>query len=116
VRLGKREQTPDGPAAEGATQGAAAGTTAPAKRAWLRRGGGGEDTFQARLWLTIGSLLLAFAYVVAFVIANSDTVKISFVFFSARSSLVWLVLLSLVIGLVGGILLSQLVRRRGRRQ
>jgi uncharacterized integral membrane protein len=75
----------------------------------------GESTFQPRLWLTIGGLLLILGYLVAFVVANSDTVKISFVFFSARTSLIWLILLSVVVGLVGGILLSQLVRRRGRR-
>jgi uncharacterized integral membrane protein len=114
VRLGKREQKPDGPKAVGQTaEEAAAGGAVPAKRGPRR---GGEDAFQARLWLTIGGLLLVLAYVVAFVIANSETVKISFVFFSGRTSLIWLVLLSLVIGLVGGILLSQLVRRRGRRQ
>jgi uncharacterized integral membrane protein len=75
----------------------------------------GDDTFQPRLWLTIGGLLLVLGYVVAFVVANSDTVKVSFVFFSARTSLIWLILLAVVVGLVGGTLLSQLVRRRGRR-
>jgi uncharacterized integral membrane protein len=105
VRLGKREQKADGPGVAGGEAGA------PARR----RLGGGEDTFQARLWLIIGGLLLVLGYLVAFVVANSGSVKIRFVFFSARTSLIWLILLSLVIGLVGGILLSQLVRRRGRR-
>ncbi len=108
MRLGKPKQT-DEPAPEGAV----AGSPVPEKRG---RRGGGEDAFQPRLWLIIGGLLLAFGYVVAFVIANSDAVKISFVFYSARTSLVWLILLSVVIGLVGGVLLSQLVRRRGRRK
>jgi uncharacterized integral membrane protein len=111
VRLGKPKQT-DGPTPEGGV----AGSPAPGKRGLRRRGAGGEDSFQPRLWLIIGGLLLAFGYIVAFVIANSDAVKISFVFYSARTSLVWLILLSVVIGLVGGILLSQLVRRRGRRK
>ncbi len=71
-----------------------------------------DDTFQPRLWLIAGLLLLAAGYVVAFIVANSDTVRISFVFFSTRTSLIWLILLSLVIGLVAGILLSQLERRR----
>jgi uncharacterized integral membrane protein len=75
----------------------------------------GDDTFQPRLWLTIGGLLLVLAYMVAFVVANSDNVKVSFVFYSTRTSLIWLILLSAVVGLVGGILLSQLMRRRGRR-
>lgn len=75
----------------------------------------GDDTFQPRLWLTIGGLLLVLAYMVAFVVANSDNVKVSFVFASGRTSLIWLILVSAVVGLVGGILLSQLMRRRGRR-
>jgi len=37
------------------------------------------------------------------------------VFATANVSLVWLILLSLAIGLVGGILLAQLERRRRRR-
>jgi NhaP-type Na+/H+ or K+/H+ antiporter len=39
---------------------------------------------------------------------------VHFVFATASVSLVWLILLSLVIGLVGGILLAQLERRRRR--
>ena len=39
-----------------------------------------------------------------------------FVLWSAHTSVIWVILLTLVIGLVGGLLLSQLVRRRGRRQ
>lgn len=72
----------------------------------------GEDRFQSQLWLLLGGLVLVAAYIVAFVIANSDTVVISFVLFSARTSLIWLIALSVVIGIVGGVLLSQLYRRR----
>ena len=41
---------------------------------------------------------------------------VHFVLFSARTSVIWVILLTLAIGLVGGLLLSQLVRRRGRKQ
>lgn len=74
----------------------------------------GEQTYQTRLWLQLGALLLAVAYVVGFVVANSDRTSVSFVLFSTTTSLIWVILLSLVIGLVGGILLSQLYRRRQR--
>lgn len=74
----------------------------------------GEDRFQSQLWFLLGSLLAVVGYLIAFVIANSEQVKISFVFYSARTSLIWLIVLSVVIGLVGGIVLSQLFRNRSR--
>lgn len=73
-----------------------------------------EDRFQSQLWFLVGSLVLVVGYLIAFVIANSEQVKISFVFYSARTSLIWLIVLSVVIGLVGGIVLSQLFRNRSR--
>ena len=71
-----------------------------------------EDRNQSQLWVLLGGLVLVFAYIVAFVIANSDPVEISFVIFSARTSLIWLIVLSVAIGIAGGVLLSQLYRRR----
>lgn len=73
-----------------------------------------SDEYQTKLWIQLGLLLLAVAYVVGFVVANSGTTKISFVLFSTTTSKIWVILLSLVIGLVGGIVLSQLYRRRQR--
>ena len=75
-----------------------------------------RETFQPRLWLMVGGLALIVAYVVAFVAENNKSVKVHFVFHTAHTSVIWLVLLSLAIGLVGGLLLSQLYRRRGRKQ
>ena len=74
------------------------------------------DEYQTRLWVQLGLLLLAVAYVVGFVVANSDETKVSFVLFSTTTSLIWVILLSLVIGLVGGIVLSQLLRKREKKQ
>ncbi len=73
---------------------------------------GPPDEFQSRLWVQLGALLLGIAYVVGFVVANSDRTKVSFVFFSTTASLIWVILLSVVIGLVGGLLLSQVYRKR----
>jgi hypothetical protein len=42
-------------------------------------------------------------------------VSVHFVFVTTRVSIVWLILLSLALGAIGGILLSQLERRRRRR-
>jgi uncharacterized integral membrane protein len=75
-----------------------------------------RETFQPRLWLVIGGLALIAAYVVAFIAENNKNVTVHFVLVSADTSVIWLMLLSLAIGLVGGVLLSQLVRRRGRKQ
>jgi uncharacterized integral membrane protein len=75
-----------------------------------------RETFQPRLWLIIGALVLIIAYVVAFVAENNKSVTVHFVLVTAHTSVIWLILLSLAIGLVGGVLLSQLERRRGRKQ
>lgn len=73
-----------------------------------------KDTFQPKLWATVVALVLIVAYIVAFVVENDAKVNVHFVFFTAHTSVIWLILLSLAIGIVGGLLLSQLYRRRGR--
>jgi uncharacterized integral membrane protein len=75
-----------------------------------------RETFQPRLWFIVGGLALIVAYVVAFVAQNNKSVKVHFVLVTANTSVIWLILFSLAIGLVGGVLLSQLERRRGRKQ
>jgi uncharacterized integral membrane protein len=55
------------------------------------------------------------AYAIAFVLENRKTVHVRFVFATASVSLIWLILLAIALGLVGGILLGQLERRRRRR-
>jgi uncharacterized integral membrane protein len=75
-----------------------------------------RETFQPRLWLIVGGLVLIAAYVVAFIAENDKSVTVHFVFYSARTSVIWLVILSLAIGVVGGLLLSQLERRRRRQK
>ena len=75
-----------------------------------------RETFQPRLWLIVGGLALLLAYVVAFIAQNNKSVTVHFVLVSAKTSVIWLILLSLAIGLIAGLLLSQLERRRGRKQ
>ena len=75
-----------------------------------------RETFQPRLWLAVGGLVLIGAYVVAFIAENNKHVTVHFVLFSTNTSVIWVILLTLAIGFVGGILLSQLMRRRGRKQ
>jgi uncharacterized integral membrane protein len=75
-----------------------------------------ERSWQPRLWLTLGLLILIGAYVIAFVVGNDEEASVDFVFGEARTSLIWVILLSLLAGLVGGVLLSQIARRRHARR
>jgi uncharacterized integral membrane protein len=72
--------------------------------------------WQPRLYLTIITLGLVLAYGIAFVLENNKHVSLHFIFATARVSLIWLVLLSVALGLLLGVLLSQLYRRRRRRR
>jgi len=74
-----------------------------------------NENWQPKLYGRLLVLVLLVAYVIAFVIENKKSVNLHFVFATASVSLVWLILLSLAIGLVGGILPAQLERRRRRR-
>jgi uncharacterized integral membrane protein len=67
-------------------------------------------------WLQLGAIGIVALYALLFVILNTHRAKVSFVFASARISVIWVILLSLVVGLVLGVLLSRLHRRRQRRR
>lgn len=71
-----------------------------------------QRTWQPRLWITLAVLCLIVAYLIAFVVGNDEQARVDFVFGSATTSLIWVILLSLLAGLLGGVLLSQLHRRR----
>ncbi len=73
------------------------------------------DRWQPRLYLRLIILGLLVAYAIAFILENRTQVRIHFVLATASVSLVWVILLALGVGLLGGILLAQLERRRRRR-
>ena len=73
------------------------------------------DRWQPRLYARLIVLGLLIAYAIAFILENRKQVSVHFVLVTARVSLVWLILLALGVGLLGGILLAQLERRRRRR-
>ena len=75
-----------------------------------------ERSWQPRLWVSLAALILIGAYLIAFVVGNDEEASVNFVFAEARTSLIWVILLSLLAGLVGGVLLSQLHRRRQTRR
>ncbi len=74
------------------------------------------STWQPLLYLKIGLLLFAIGYSIAFVVQNTEQIPIDFVFGTANVRLIWEILLLLALGLVGGVLLSQLYRHRRRVQ
>ena len=75
----------------------------------------GPASGERRLLAKLVILLAVVAYAVAFVLENRKQINLHFVFATARVSLIWLILLSLALGLLGGVLLPQLYRRRRRR-
>ena len=75
-----------------------------------------RETFQPRLWLTVAGLALIVAYVVGFIAENTKSVTVHFVLLKAHTFVIWVILLSLAIGIVCGLLLSQLERRRRRQK
>ena len=74
-----------------------------------------SDRWQPRLYVRLIVLGLLVAWAIAFVLENRTQVHVHFVLATARVSLVWVILLALGVGLLGGILLAQLERRRRRR-
>jgi uncharacterized integral membrane protein len=83
-------------------------------RFFRRRPEGPLEDWQPRLYAILIGLVLIVAWVIAFIVKNNDRIKIDFVLFSTHTSLIWLIILLLAIGFLGGVLLSQLYRRRGR--
>jgi len=74
-----------------------------------------DEQWQPRLYVRWVVLAVVVAYAIAFILENGKHVSVHFVFHTTKVSLIWVVLLALALGAVGGILLSQLERRRRRR-
>jgi len=84
----------------------------------MRRGrpsDGQVEQWQPRLWAILLGLLAILVYLIAFVVKNDNRIEIDFVFFDSTVSLIWEIVLMLGIGVLGGVLLSQLYRRQRRR-
>jgi uncharacterized integral membrane protein len=73
-------------------------------------------TFQPGLWTRLLPLGLVSAYLILFVAFNTRMAKVDFVLTSTRVSTIFLILLPLGIGIVLGVLLSQLYRHGKRRR
>jgi uncharacterized integral membrane protein len=75
-----------------------------------------RQTFQPGLWSRLIGIAVVGIYLLLFVVLNTRHVPVRFVFASTRVSLIWVILLSLAAGVVLGVLLSQLHRRRMRKR
>ncbi len=75
-----------------------------------------EEQWQPKVYARLIVLALVIAYVIAFILENGKHATVHFVFVTTRVSVVWLILLCLALGAVGGMLLAQLDRRRRARR
>ncbi len=73
------------------------------------RSGGKRETRDVVRLVVFG---LGLVLLIAFVIGNSTTVKVNFVFFNTRASLIWVILLSALLGVLVDRLVIVLGRRR----
>jgi len=63
-------------------------------------------------WLVLG--IAALVYLIALILSNTRHVEISWVFDSGDASLVWIVVVTAIVGWILGMATSVVLRRRGR--
>ena len=71
---------------------------------------------RARAYAWVALLVAALVVLVALVVDNTRSVKLSWVFGSGHASLIWIILVAAIVGWIAGIATSILLRRRTRRQ
>ncbi len=72
----------------------------------------GMDERQVHQIALVGALVLIGSLALLFIVENSGSVRVSFVFFSAEISLIWVMVLSAVAGAIAGLAIARLVRTR----
>lgn len=75
-----------------------------------------DEQWQPKVYVRLVALAIVVAYVIAFILENGKHVTIHFVLATTSVSLIWVILLSLALGAIGGVLAGQLDRRRKRRR
>jgi uncharacterized integral membrane protein len=78
----------------------------------FKRPKGPIEQWQPRLYAVLIGFVLIVLWLIAFIVKNDEKVQLDFVLLDAHLSLIWLIILLLAIGFAGGILASQLYRRR----
>jgi len=68
------------------------------------------------LYAWLGALVALLVILIAIVVANTRSVKVSWVLGSTRQSLVWIILVTAILGWLLGIVTSVVLRHRTRRR
>jgi uncharacterized integral membrane protein len=76
----------------------------------------GRYGHRTRLYLSILLALAALVFLILLIARNADAVTFDYVFGTAHTRLVWLIVISAIAGWVLGIVTSSLIRRRTRRR
>ena len=68
------------------------------------------------VYVVVGVLAVVVLFLVGFIVKNDRPARVDFVLFSTATSLIWVILISLLLGLVAGVLLARLgpTSRRGQ--
>ena len=69
-----------------------------------------------RQWLALAVLVLALAYLIAFIVENRKRVSVDWVFGTTHTSLIWALIVTFLTGTIVGASVSYLYRRRRRRR
>jgi uncharacterized integral membrane protein len=67
------------------------------------------------MYVATAIVIATVVYLILLIVQNSKPVEVHYVFGTARTRLVWLVIISGLIGWIAGIATSYLIRRRTRR-
>jgi uncharacterized integral membrane protein len=67
------------------------------------------------MYVATAIVIATVVYLIFLIVQNSKPVQVHYVFGTARTRLIWLVIISCLIGWVAGIATSYLIRRRTRR-
>jgi uncharacterized integral membrane protein len=67
------------------------------------------------MYVAVGIVIAAGVYLILLIAQNSRHVEVDYIFGSAHARLIWLIMVSALIGWLGGLATSYLVRRRTRR-
>lgn len=70
------------------------------------------DERQVRQIAMVGGAVLVASLALVFIVENSRQVNVSFVFFSADISLIWVIILSAAVGAIAGMFGGRLIRKR----
>jgi hypothetical protein len=93
-----------------------AGSTEPAAQPPADQKRKRRRSFQPGLWTRLLPVGVVSVYAILFIAFNTRMAKVDFVFRSTRLSTIFLIVLPLGIGIVLGVLLSQLYRHSKRRR